>query len=233
MPASSLLCCWLLIARALGLQAMLTLEPKLGTITPKMGTRRDQQNLSSALFGKARRAVLALLYAHPDESFYLRQIARIAGAGQGSVQRELRRLLEAGVILRLERGRQVYYQANRGCPIFGELQGLVVKTAGLAEVLRTALSPVERKIALACVYGSHATGKARASSDVDLLVVGDLDEMELHKAVSHAEERLGRTVNYTLLNHGEFERRRKEKGGFLARVLAGPKIPILGTAHEV
>ena len=171
--------------------------------------------------------MLALLYAHPDESFYLRQVARAAGGGQGSVQRELKRLLEAGIIQRLERGRQVYYQANRQCPIFSELQGLVVKTAGLAELLRIALSPLAEKIELAFVYGSQATGNATASCDVDLLVAGDVDEMELHRAVSQAEKRLGRPVNYTLLDRKEFTRRRKAKGGFLARVLAGAKMPIL------
>jgi predicted nucleotidyltransferase len=193
-----------------------------------MSTRTEHRKISSALFGKTRRAVLAIFYAHPEESYYLRQVARAAGAGQGSVQRELKRLLEAGIIQRLDRGRQVYYQANRQCPIFSELQGLVVKTAGLAEVLRIALSPLTEKIELAFVYGSQASGNATASSDVDLLVVGDVDEMGLHMAVGRAERQLGRSVNYTLLSQPEFAQRRRAKGGFLARVLAGAKVPIVG-----
>ena len=82
-----------------------------------MGAIVEVENLSGALFGKTRRAVLALLYAHPDEAFYLREVAREADAGQGSVQRELARLTKAGIVERIERGRQVYYQANRACPI--------------------------------------------------------------------------------------------------------------------
>lgn len=195
-----------------------------------MGTQSKHENLSSALFAKTRHAVLALLYAHTDESFYLRQVARATGAGQGSVQRELRRLSDAGIIERVEDGRQVYYRANRQCPIFAELQGLMAKTAGLADVLRSALSPVAGKVNVAFVHGSHATGKATVSSDVDLLVVGDVDEMELHKAVSRAERQLGRSVNYTLLSQPEFAQRRRAKGSFLARVLAGAKIPIVGPA---
>jgi DNA-binding transcriptional ArsR family regulator len=198
-----------------------------------MSTRFEQENLASALVGKTRRAVLALLYAHPDESFFLRQVARATGSGQGSVQRELRRLLEAGIIERSGHGRQVYYQANRQCPVFAELQGLMTKTVGLADVLRSALSPVAGKVDVAFVYGSHASGKATGSSDVDLLVVGDVDEMALHKAVGRAEGQLGRSVNYTLLSRHEFARRRKAKGGFLARVLGGPKVPILGSPDEV
>ena len=211
----------------------LTTAPTLGTIEPKMGTNLLDKSLSSVLFGKTRQAVLALLYSHPDESFYLRQVIRATDVGQGSVQRELRRLSEAGVIERLGRGRQVYYQASRRCPIFSELHGLMLKTAGLAEVVRAALRPVAGKVIVAFVYGSHAAGTATATSDVDLLVAGDMDEVTLHGAVREAERQVGRSVNYTLLSREEFARRRKERGGFLARVLAGPKILILGNSDEV
>jgi predicted nucleotidyltransferase len=205
----------------------------MGTIEPKMGTDNVGKSLSSVLFGKTRQAVLALLYSRPDESFYLRQVVRAAGAGQGSVQRELRRLSEAGVIERRGHGRQVYYQANRRCSIFSELQGLMIKTAGLGDVVTAALAPIAGKVIVAFVYGSHATGTATATSDVDLLVAGDVDEVTLHGAVREAERQLGRSVNYTLLSREEFTRRRKAKGGFLARVLTGPKIPILGKSDEV
>lgn len=198
-----------------------------------MGTGPAEKGRSSALFGKTRKAVLALLYAHPDGSFYLRQVARATGAGQGAVQRELRRLVEAGIITRSGTGRQVHYQANRQCPIFPELQGLVMKTTGLADVLRAALSPLAGDLDLAFVYGSHATGSAMGASDIDLLVVGNVDEMELHRAVSQAERQLQRSVNYTLLSRDEFKRRRKVTSGFLARVLAGARIPIAESAHEV
>ena len=102
-------------------------------------------DLGSALFGKARRAVLGLLYARPDEAFYLRQITREVQAGQGAVQRELKRLVDAGLLTREARGREVHYRANRACPIFAELHGLVLKTVGLADVLRGALLPFQTR----------------------------------------------------------------------------------------
>ena len=194
-----------------------------------MGTHTVSTDLGSALFGKARRAVLGLLYARPDEAFYLRQITREAQAGQGAVQRELKRLVDAGLLTREARGREVHYRANRACPIFAELHGLVLKTVGLADVLRTALLPFQTDITLAAVYGSQAAGTARAGSDVDLLVVGTVEEVALHKAVAGAETQLARTVNYTLLTPREFARRRRDRGGFIARVLAGPLIPLLGS----
>jgi predicted nucleotidyltransferase len=194
-----------------------------------MGTDTVTTGLGSALFGKARRAVLGLLYARPDEAFYLRQIVREVQAGQGAIQRELKRLVDAGLLTREARGREVHYRANRACPIFAEMHGLVLKTVGLVDVLRTALLPFQTDITLATVYGSQAAGTATTGSDVDLLVVGTVEELALHKAVAEAETQLARTVNYTLLTPREFTRRRRERGGLVARILAGPLIPLLGS----
>jgi predicted nucleotidyltransferase len=191
------------------------------------------ESVASALFGKTRRAVLGLLYAHPDEAFYHRQVMRRTGAGKGAVQRELRRLSDAGILTRSVRGREVYYQADRHCPVFAELQGLVLKTVGLADVVRECLEPVAGRIDMAFIYGSQANGSATAASDVDLAVVGDVNEVALHKAVGRAEQGLSRAVNYTLVSRREFQRRRKEKAGFLARILRGPKILLLGSPDEI
>src|SRR5574341_457538 len=99
-----------------------------------MGAQVSSLDVGSALFGKTRRAVLGLLYARPDEPFYLRQITREVQAGQGAVQRELQRLLDAGLLTREARGREIHYRANRACPVFAEVHGLVLKTVGLADV---------------------------------------------------------------------------------------------------
>ena len=103
--------------------------PKLDTIVTIMDTKISAEKLASGLFGKTRRAVLALLFTQPDESFYLREVAQATGAGLGAVQRELKHLNDAGIILRRVRGRQVYFQADPDCPIFTELQHLVLKTS--------------------------------------------------------------------------------------------------------
>jgi predicted nucleotidyltransferase len=198
-----------------------------------MGTPPENNNLSATLFGKTRRAVLSLLYGHADEAFYIRHIVRVAGAGHGAVQRELKQLADAGIIQRMVRGKQVYYQANVKCPIFAELKGLIVKTTGLADVLREALAPLAGQIIIAFVYGSMANGEATTASDIDLLVVGNIDEMALHGALSEAENRLARSVNYTLMSQLEFDKRQSEKGGFLDRVLSGPKIMIMGSINGI
>ena len=88
-----------------------------------MGTRAVSTDLGSALFGKARRAVLGLRYARPDEAFYVRQITREVQAGQGAVQRELQRLVDAGLLTREAHGREIHYRANRASTIKGDKRG--------------------------------------------------------------------------------------------------------------
>jgi len=198
-----------------------------------MGTKRTHDSKAFPLFGKSRGAILALLYGRADEAFYLRQIVRAVAAGQGAVQRELATLADAGVIERFERDKQVYYRANRGSPFFPELRSLMIKTGGMAGVLAEALRRHEGSIAAAFIYGSQADGTATVASDIDFFVVGEIDEMALHRAIAKAERSLGRAVNYTLLSRQEFEKRRREKGGFIARVTGGPRISVIGNADEI
>ena len=188
---------------------------------------------ASALLGTTRSAVLALLYGHPDESFHMRQIARVVGHGQGAVQRELRRLSASGLLLRSVRGRQVHYQANRDCPIFAELQRLLLKTAGLADVLRSALAGLSDRIQVAFVYGSLARGVFDSGSDVDVLVVGAASFAQVVSALGPAQEALGREVNPSVYSSAEFHSRLLNEDHFLTSVLAEPKILLVGDEGDL
>src|SRR3989338_906120 len=170
--------------------------------------------LSSALFGKTRRIILALLYSHPDESFYLRQIARFVEAGQGGVQRELQRLTDAQIITRTIRGRTSFYQANRECPIFPELQSLVLKTAGVVEALRAALAPLADRIHVAFVYGSIARAEPKAGSDIDLFVVGPIGFGDVIDALADVQSRLARDINPTVYDLADFQSRLAKRDHF-------------------
>jgi predicted nucleotidyltransferase len=185
------------------------------------------------LIPQVRKKVLALLLTAPDQRWHLRDIARRTGCALGTVQRELAGLTAAQIVVCNKDGNRTYYRPNQSSPLFPDLSGLIRKTAGLADVVRSALSSLTDKIAFALIYGSQAKGTASAASDIDLLVVGDLDEMALHRAVGEAEKHLNRPVNYTLLGRSEFRRKSKDKGGFLGRVLAGPKMVLVGATDDV
>lgn len=208
------------------------IAPKKGTIAPNMSANKHEA-ISQALFGSTRRAVLALIYGRPEESFYLRQIARQVAAGQGAVQRELARLVAAGLVLRTRKGREVYYQANPSCPVFAELKGLIAKTAGLAEVLQSALEPLADKITVAFVYGSFAKGRGGAGSDVDVMVIGQASFAEVCEALRPAQEKLGREVNPAVYPEPELQAKLAAGHHFLRATLAEEKIFLIGDEGEL
>lgn len=185
------------------------------------------------MFGKTQRALLGLFFVRPEQSFYLRQIVRMAGIGQGAAQRELARWVEAGLLVRTRRGNQVYYQANTASSVFAELKGLTVKTAGMADVLREALAGLSDRITVAFVYGSVARGAEKTGSDVDVVVVGVVTFGEIAAALRNAQEQLGREVNPTVYTVREF--RKKLEGGhhFLTSTMSAPKLFLIGGEREL
>jgi predicted nucleotidyltransferase len=197
------------------------------------GSRSDTRDAGTLLFGKTRRQLLAWLYGHPDERFYLRQLARQIGAAQGAMQRELKLLSQVGLVTRTAEGRQVYFQANRDSPIFRELQQLLVKTAGVAELVREALLSLSSDIRLAFIYGSGARGTLKASSDLDLLVVGSAGFRAVVAALNDTQRLVGRDVNPTVYSTHEFVRKLRAGHHFLTTVVREPKIFVIGSEHEL
>ena len=137
----------------------------------------------TVLFGKTRRRVLGLLFGHPDESFYVRDIVRRSGAAQGAIARELDALMGAGLLWRREDGRNVYYQANKQAPVFPELERLVAKTIALGDAVREALAPLAARVEYA-VLGLGTRGPSKSDRAVDLLVIGDVRPAEVAAALA-------------------------------------------------
>jgi predicted nucleotidyltransferase len=191
-------------------------------------------SLSNALFSKVQQRVLALIFGQPERSFYMSEIIRNVQSGTGAVERELSRLQRSGLVSVERIGNQKHYRANHQSPIFAELQGLVVKTVALTEPLRKSLGPYSDSIRAAFVYGSVAKGTDTASSDIDLMVVGDeLDYSELYAALQNAEDALHRTVSPTFLSSKDWRRKASGKGSFVSKVNALPKIFVIGSEKDL
>ena len=204
--------------------------PTIGTIVPGMGT--PILSLSRVLFGQSRRSILALLYGHADEQFYLREIARRAGTGIGATQRELGQLTSAGLLHRRPRGNQVYYRANRENPIFEELKSILAKTSGIRDILQEGLARLADRVKLAFVYGSIARGDEKASSDVDLMVVGNVSFKDVVAVLNEIERKLGREVNPTVFGPREFREKLAAKNHFLSTVAKEKKLFVIGDERE-
>jgi predicted nucleotidyltransferase len=189
---------------------------------------------TASLFGQTRGAVLSVLLLRPDERFHLRQIVRLIGGGVGAVQRELAALVAAGLVRREPSGRQVYFQAATDSPIFAEAQGLILKTSGLADVLRAALREVEPRLIVAAVFGSMAHGTVNRESDIDLLIISnDLSMRELGQAIRQASARLGREVNVNLYRPDEWGARARDGHPLVKSILANPRLIVTGGANEL
>ena len=206
--------------------------PIMGTIVPIMGTGRATNGPAEALFGKTRRRVLSLLFTRPDESYYLRRLAREAGPGLGAVQREMEGLSRAGIVTRTVRDNQVYYQANRSCPVFGELRAMIVKTSGVADVIREALAGLAGRLETVFIFGSAARGEEGRNSDIDLMVVGKAKLGEVVAALGTAQVKLAREINPTVYPPGEFRRKLEAGNHFLSTVMKGRRIHVLGTDRQ-
>jgi uncharacterized protein len=186
-----------------------------------------------SLFGETRSAVLGLFFRHPDEPFHLRQVIRRTGAGTGAVQRELAALTAMSILTRTARGNQTIYALNPACPILAELRGLILKTTGLAEPLRGALAPLAGGIRCAFIYGSFARGEHDVQSDVDVMVIGEVEFNGVCAATHDLQIPLGREINPTVYRPDEFAIKIAGGHRFLNTVYDGAKVFLIGDAHEL
>lgn len=199
-----------------------------------MGKQLLVSAIGEALYGQTRQGVLRLFFGQPDRRFLQKEVIERIGLGSGTVQRELERLSKAEILVRTTEGRQNYYQANPRSPVFEELRGLVRKTFGATRVLQEALAPIAKRIDIAFIFGSVASGAENSESDLDLMVVAkDVSLSDLIPAVRQAERELGREVNPSLYTPKEFSRRLGERQNFLSTVVEGPKLFLIGDEHEL
>lgn len=186
-------------------------------------------SLADALFTSTRQRLFKLLFGQPDRSFFLAELIALARSGSGAVQREVARLVDAGLILAIAVGNQKHFRANPAAPIFTELRAIVLKTVGLVEPVKTALASAPERIELAVIYGSFAKQADHASSDIDLLIVSEKLSLEqLYELLSAAETVICRKISPTLLTPDEFQQRRHDNSPFLTQVLSGQHIVLVG-----
>jgi len=179
---------------------------------------------------KTRVELLTLFLMNPDREMYVREIARNVGENINSVRRELANLEEIGLLTSKRRGNLRYYVTDRKMPIYDELTSIILKTEGIAKILKDNLS-LMGDIKIAFIYGSFASGDAMAEGDIDVFIIGNVNEDLLIVAVREIEKKLSREVNYILFIPEEFEERLKNKDPFVLNVLREPKIMFIGDLH--
>lgn len=191
------------------------------------------KEMLGALFPGIRAKVLSATLLQPERWWFLTELADHLEVTASSLQRELESLIQAGLLLHRRDGRRAYFKANADSPIFPELRNLIDKTVGIGPALRDAFKKFGKQIEIAAIYGSVARGEENATSDVDLMVVGTLQQIDLVPVLRNLEKRFGRDVNVTLFSPKEFRRRRSSGDHFLTTVVKGKTILLKGRLNEL
>jgi len=190
-------------------------------------------SLKDAVFTDSQAKVYLWIFGQPERSYQLSELRRLTGLGSASLQREINRLVAAGLANSTLKGNQRQISANRQSPLFKELSNLTRKVMGAAALLTEALLPFEQKIEVALLYGSVAKQSDTAESDIDIMIVGsDLTLSELLDQLLPVEEMLCRKVNPTCYTVGEFKKRLSDTDSFVNKVLSQPIIQLFGNMDD-
>lgn len=203
-----------------------------GTTIQLYGISIQMNLLAEILSSKIRGEVFRILFGVDAATLHLREIERRSGLTIGTVQQEIKKLLKLDLIERRKDGNRIYYQANKEHPLYTEIRNIVLKTTGLAEVIKGALS-ASPDIKIAFVFGSIAHHTEKAASDVDIMVIGTLGLRKLTGLLTGVSVRVGRDINPHVFSEKEFVKRKKGQDHFLNQVLESPKIFIIGTENDL
>jgi predicted nucleotidyltransferase len=187
--------------------------------------------LAELLSSRTRAEIFRLLLGGAGEELHVRELERRSGLNDSTLRQELRKLVRLDLVQSRRDSNRVYYRAKTGNPLYPEIRNLVLKTSGLADVLKSALA--DKRIRAAFVFGSIARGEEKSGSDVDLMVLGQLGLRDLSRLLSGMEEKIGREVNPHVLSEEEFRKRVRAKEHFISSVMESPKIFIVGSQNEL
>jgi len=163
---------------------------------------------------RLRKRLLAYTFTHSEENFYVRELAALINEDPGNLSRELRRLEAEGLYKSVARGKEKFYSLNRDYSLFQELKKMIFKTEGVAGTLKSLIDGYPG-ISLAFLYGSYAKEQEKASSDIDLIVVGQLARDKFTRQIRGLEEKFNREINFNAYTKEEFDKERRKEGGFL------------------
>jgi len=176
---------------------------------------------------KIRQDLLALFFTNPSQKYYLRELQRLLDYSAGSIRRELLRFQKDNLFNTNRIGNLLFYSINTNHPLFKEIKSIVSKTVGIEGGLKKVLSSIGG-VKIAFIYGSFASKKEKAASDIDLMIIGNPNTSSLNEKIAELEKKLKREINPTIYSLPEYRAKKKAKGGFITDLLQNPKIMLVG-----
>ena len=157
---------------------------------------------------KIRQRIILLFIYNQNEEFYLSEIAKRVKTSAGTAQRELNRLLRNDLIIFKKKANLNLYALNKNYSLLKEIESIVKKTFGIEIELKKGLSGV-KNISFAFLFGSYAKDGFKSDSDIDLFIIGEVDEEQAFDVVQKVEENIGREINYHIINRKEFLQKKR------------------------
>lgn len=187
--------------------------------------------MNPLITSKLKSKILSYYYTNPEASCYVRELAAIVGEDAGNLSRELRNLETEGMFTSSTKGRLKFYSLNKRYPLFNEIKKIIFKTEGIEGSLRQ-LVAAYKGVEIAFVYGSYAKGGEKKTSDIDIVIVGNIPRDNFTSEVRALESKLNREINFNIFKRKEFDKERKKTGGFLNILLKGKVILLKGSLDD-
>lgn len=184
--------------------------------------------ISHLFAGRAVVSLLRLFFLHTSRDFYQRELTGLTGERLFLIQNALKRLVRAGVVGQVSRGNRTYYRVDPSHPAYEHLKALILKTVGLGDRLRTHLAGMRDNVKIAFIYGSVARGEETPSSDIDIMLIGDLSGRQVASLFAPLKKYLNREINPSVYSASEFRRKFQQRHPFVRQVLNEPKVFLLG-----
>jgi len=189
-------------------------------------------DVSKIFKSKTRKELFRLYFTNPDREYYLRELERILRTPVSMIRKELTRLEEEGLFVSRRVGNLTYYLLDQSYPLFDELKSIVFKTIGIQGSLKEILGRM-RGVEVAFIYGSFAKHEETGRSDIDVLIIGKIDESGLLREINRLEEMLKREINYSIFQRDEFKYKLRDKDPFITDLLKNPKIFLIGDQNDL
>jgi len=178
---------------------------------------------------KIRQKIVLLFIYNSGKSYYINEVARLIKTSSGTAQRELERLTKDGFLIKEKKANLAYFKINKINPLLSEIKSIVDKTIGLKVILKKELIGL-KSIDFAFLFGSYVKENFKADSDIDLYIIGEIEENNLYKKIRIIEEQIHREINYHLATQEEFKR--KLKLSYFYKEILLKYILIIGNENE-
>lgn len=180
---------------------------------------------------KTRAAILELFFNNPQKEYYLRQIEKLTNYSVGNIRREMVKLKESGLFVSRTLGKIKFYKLNTTYPLYEEIKNIIQKTIGIEGGLK-AIAQKHKEINFAFIYGSFVRGEQRSLSDIDIVIIGNIEPKEIKSDLFEYQSKIGREINSTVYSTAEFLSKAKKVNHFINSIINAPKIFIKGQKNE-